>query len=188
MRPPPNSACSSPNSLHPTDQALYLVAHAAQRRAVRSRKRRLARKQASESTEATVQTTPAQEPKKSARQLVGDAYEARACAMLVDQGFEVLGQQLRCPAGETDLVARTPSGILVFVEVRARSSLTHGGAAQSVTRCKQTRLIRAARWWLGSVTAQHFGGKTPACRFDVITFDPSGIRWIKDAFRPGQDK
>ena len=73
---------------------------------------------------------------------------------------------------------------LVFVEVRARSNLRYGGAAETVDRHKQQRIIRTAQCFLQS---RQQWINSP-CRFDVIAFEPpqSGtchpIRWIRDAF------
>jgi putative endonuclease len=72
-------------------------------------------------------------------------------------------------------------GTLVFVEVRMRRSERFGGAEGSVDAFKRRRLVRAAQHFL----LQHYGsgGRTPPCRFDVITADGDGIRdWIRDAF------
>ncbi len=102
-------------------------------------------------------------------------------------GCIVLARQLQCPAGEIDIVVRE-GDTLVFVEVRMRASTYCGGAAASVDSGKQRRLIRAARWCLGRLTRQHFGGVVPPCRFDVVAFEPAGMHWYRDAIRPGQDK
>lgn len=82
-------------------------------------------------------------------------------------------------AGELDLVMRD-ADVLVFVEVRKRSSRTFGGAAASVTYAKQLRLIRAAQAYLARLH-----GPMPACRFDVVAFEAEGINWIRNAFTAG---
>ncbi len=164
-----------------TEQLLFLQALASQRRALRARKRREARRLKSLQASPPAPTCLA-ERNRSARQAIGDAYETRACALLEHAGLHLLGRQLSCPAGEIDLVAREQD-TLVFVEVRARSTLTHGGAAASVTHSKQTRLIRAISWWLPRLARQHFNGSTPACRIDVIAFEAHTARWLRDAIR-----
>jgi putative endonuclease len=72
--------------------------------------------------------------------------------------------------------------VRVFVEVRARGSLDYGGAAASVNRQKQRRLIRTAQFFLPRLAARYFGGAAPACRFDVVSLEPAGTAWIRDAF------
>lgn len=65
--------------------------------------------------------------------------------------------------------------VLVFVEVRRRSNLRHGGAAASVTRSKQARLIIAAQIYLQRYRMP------PACRFDVIAIDGEQMEWLQNA-------
>ena len=77
---------------------------------------------------------------------------------------------------EIDLIMRSSDGTLVFVEVRRRSSASHGGAAASVSAVKQRRIVFAARHYLMRLR------EPPACRFDVVTVEPSGIEWLQGAF------
>jgi putative endonuclease len=97
-------------------------------------------------------------------------------------GVHLLARNLRCRTGEIDLVARH-GALLLFIEVRERRNPAYGGAAASVNRDKQARLIRAAHHFLPRLVRRHFGGAAPACRFDVVAFDAQGPRWIRDAFR-----
>lgn len=95
----------------------------------------------------------------------GDAAEAAARAYLVRGGLKFIEANYRTPGrggGEIDLVMRAPDGTLVFVEVRQRSGSSHGGAAASISRVKQRRIIFAARHYL-----MRFGTQPP-CRFDVV--------------------
>ncbi len=73
--------------------------------------------------------------------------------------------------------------LLLFIEVRERRNPAFGGAAASVNRPKQARLIRAARHFLPWLARLHFDGVAPACRFDVVAFDMDRPLWIRDAFR-----
>jgi len=117
----------------------------------------------------------------SPTQYSGYRSESRAALWLQDQGLHVLARNLYCRSGEIDLVARD-GAVLVFVEVRYRRSPSHGGAAASVNRRKQQRLMRAARYFLPRLARQHFQGRLPACRFDVIGFEADTVQWIKHAF------
>ena len=155
----------------------YDTAQQAQQRAVQRRRRR--RAACPVRPQAGLPDAPAGSP----TQRQGQAAEARAAHHLQAQGAALLAANLRCRAGEIDLVARLGS-LLLFVEVRERRHPAFGGAAASVNRAKQTRLIRAARHFLPRLTRLHFGGTTPACRFDVVAFDASGSPcWIQDAFQ-----
>jgi putative endonuclease len=56
--------------------------------------------------------------------------------------------------------------------------MSFGGAAHSVTRRKQARIIAAARHYIA-------GKEEMPCRFDVVLLerlDPPRIEWIRDAF------
>ncbi len=118
-----------------------------------------------------------------ARILRGAAAEALAADYLQTQGLSVLARNLRCRAGEIDLVC-LDGEVLAIVEVRQRRRNDFGGALASITWRKQRKLIRA--------TAFHWqhqpDWRTRTLRFDVVALQglPDGtqeIAWIKDAFR-----
>ena len=117
----------------------------------------------------------------SPAQATGHRSETRAALWLQGQGLRVLERNLLCRAGEIDLVA-LDGDVLVFVEVRHRGSASHGGAAASVNRGKQRRLLRAARYFLPALTRRHLAGRPPACRFDVVCVQAGRIQWIRHAF------
>lgn len=119
--------------------------------------------------------------RRSPTQVMGDHYEAWAARLLTESGCQILARQLRCRFGEIDLVVRQGS-ILVFVEVRSCRNTRYGGAAASVDHAKQKRIILTARWWLNALRRDHFGGKLPPCRFDLIAFESDTPIWIRDAF------
>jgi len=114
----------------------------------------------------------------------GRRAEDLACRHLESLGLELLQRNYRCRAGEIDLVMMD-GATLVLVEVRSRSSASHGGAAATVGPRKQRRLVLAARHLL--LTHPHYR-KLPA-RFDVVAIDAGGdpasaqLDWIRDAFR-----
>lgn len=74
----------------------------------------------------------------------GEAYAARH---LVDAGMVLLDRNWRCELGEIDLVLRDGE-ILVFCEVKTRSSARYGTPLESVTAPKAARLRRLAARWL----------------------------------------
>ncbi|MGB3288929.1 MAG: YraN family protein [Burkholderiaceae bacterium] len=159
-----------------TDDALaYALARLAQEKAVRARRRRA--KAATPRAPA-----PAGLAAFSPTQKAGRASEERAGRYLEDRGLAILERNLRSKAGEIDLVAYD-RGVLAFIEVRRRCSRQYGGAAASVNRGKQMRLIRAAQYFLPRLAQRHFRGVIPVCRFDVVSDEPEGLVWIKDAFR-----
>ncbi|WP_196483409.1 YraN family protein [Burkholderia territorii] len=108
---------------------------------------------------------------------IGSTFEQRARQFLERRGLAFVAANVTTRGGELDLVMRTTDGTLVFVEVRARRSARHGGAAASVGLRKRRRLIAAAlQFW-----ARHGAGA--ACRFDVIAFEAGRLEWLRDAFR-----
>jgi len=110
---------------------------------------------------------------------VGDVAEEAALRYLQGQGLRLLQRNYRTPGrggGEIDLIMHAPDGTTVFVEVRKRASLTHGGAAASVGSVKQRRIIFAARHYLIRLR------ELPPCRFDVVVLEPDGVQWLQAAF------
>ena len=93
----------------------------------------------------------------------------------------MLDRNWRCTEGELDLVvARGP--VLVFCEVKTRSSGAFGVPAEAVTLSKQRHLRRAALRWLDAG-----GRRAPMLRFDVasVRTTPGGgfaIEVVEDAF------
>jgi putative endonuclease len=110
---------------------------------------------------------------------VGDVAEEVALRYLQGQGLRLLQRNYRTPGrggGEIDLIMHAPDGTTVFVEVRKRASLNHGGAAASVGSVKQRRIIFAARHYLMRLR------ELPPCRFDVVVLEPDGVHWLQAAF------
>lgn len=112
----------------------------------------------------------------------GRSGEDMALEHLQRQGLRLVARNYRlargpgAPAGEVDLIMRERDGTLVFVEVRARGSRDHGGAAASVGWAKQRRIVRASRHFLLRL------GRLPPCRFDVVAIDGDVLAWIQGAF------
>jgi putative endonuclease len=113
----------------------------------------------------------------------GFAAERVAAGYLGARGLEILARNLRCKAGELDLVC-LDGAVLVIVEVRLREHLEFGGALASVTWEKRRKIIRTTQFFL----RRHADWRSLAVRFDVLGVQglPDGthrIAWIKDAFR-----
>lgn len=109
----------------------------------------------------------------------GDAAEDAALRYLQQAGLRLLERNYRTPGrggGEVDLIMRAPDATVVFVEVRQRKSASHGGAAASVGRAKQRRIVFAARHYLMQLR------ELPSCRFDVVLLESGQIEWLPGAF------
>lgn len=115
------------------------------------------------------------------RHQFGQASEAWAEQFLRAKGYRILERNLRTSIGELDLVAED-AGVLVFVEVKARSSEAFGGALLAVDRRKQAKLVRLASQYLAQ---RHWSDR--ACRFDVVLVQsqpsaPGQIEHLQNAF------
>ena len=99
----------------------------------------------------------------------GRAAEALAAAYLELLGYCVVARNVRLGGVEVDLVA-DHGPVRVILEVRLRGREDFGGAAASVDRRKQARLVRAAQALLQS-GVRHV-------RIDVLALDqqPDGLR------------
>lgn len=117
----------------------------------------------------------------------GDEGEKRALHHLQQHGLTLIERNYRvahgrgAPAGEIDLIMKSRDGTLIFVEVRTRQQPGFGGAAASVSRLKQQRLIRTAQHYLMRYRS------LPACRFDVLSCEAGQWQWIKAAFDTSLD-
>ncbi|MEP7328112.1 MAG: YraN family protein [Betaproteobacteria bacterium] len=94
----------------------------------------------------------------------GARSEDAAAQFLETQGLTIIERNFRTRRGEIDLIARD-GPMLVFVEVRLRTSSVFGGAAASITGPKRARMIAAAGAYLSRL------GREPPCRFDAVLFD-----------------
>jgi putative endonuclease len=102
--------------------------------------------------------------------------EDLALEFLLRKGLRLMARNYTCRLGEIDLVLEE-GNTLVFVEVRQRRNQNFGGAAESITQRKRTKLLATARHFLARQRT------LPACRFDAVLIDGSGqVQWIRDAF------
>jgi putative endonuclease len=113
----------------------------------------------------------------------GAAAEDLATQYVQARGLKILARNLRCKAGELDLVC-LDDGVLAIVEVRQRGSAEFGGALGSVTGAKQRKIIRAAQFFL----RREKQWRNFPMRFDVLAIEglPDGVHridWVRDAFR-----
>lgn len=103
---------------------------------------------------------------------LGTCGEDYACQYLTDMGWTILDRNWHCRFGEVDIVAIQPPSpaqnsshsILVFLEVKTRSSLEFGDPLESITPRKCMHLRKTAVMWL----AQHHLSSPVVVRFDAI--------------------
>ncbi|HET7315144.1 YraN family protein [Salinisphaera sp.] len=115
---------------------------------------------------------------KLSRLALGRDAETRVDRAARRRGWRRVARNYNVRGGELDLVYRT-ADLLVVIEVRYRSRGDYGGAAASVTRAKQRRIILATRYLL----AAHPEYADLAVRFDVVGVDRADtLNWIENAF------
>jgi putative endonuclease len=109
----------------------------------------------------------------------GRRSELLASLILIAKGYRILGRRVRTHLGEIDLVARSPGGVVCFIEVKARAQLAQ--AVEAVMPRQQARIARAAEHFL----AQRPGLRATGVRFDTITVTRGFFpRHFRDAWRP----
>jgi putative endonuclease len=121
--------------------------------------------------------SPAADP----RRALGVSGEELVAGWYTAHGYTVVDRNWRCSDGELDLVARGAQ-VLVFCEVKTRSSNRFGTPAEAVTPTKARRIRRLAARWL----AEH-RQRAPEVRFDVASVlarrdQPPEIDVIESAF------
>jgi putative endonuclease len=112
-----------------------------------------------------------------ARRALGARGEDAVVTWYEQRGYHIVDRNWRCRDGELDLVARR-GDVVVFCEVKARSSSAFGAPVEAVTWHKQKRVRHLARLWL---MARH--AAAPAgMRFDVASVLAGRIEIVEDAF------
>ena len=118
------------------------------------------------------------------RERLGRQGEDLACRELRRRGYAILARRFRTRHGEIDIVARD-GDVLVFVEVKARSSRGFGGAVGAVTPRKRRQVMAMAQRYMARV-----GWAARPCRFDVVAVQADGreapdVTLIRNAFGAG---
>jgi putative endonuclease len=95
----------------------------------------------------------------------GKLAEREAALYLRRRGYRIIAQNLRLKSGEIDLIAMK-GDLVVFVEVKARSSDEFGTPAESLLPRQQKRIRNAAEIFLSKR-----GWSERERRFDLIAVD-----------------
>jgi putative endonuclease len=116
----------------------------------------------------------------SRRDRVWQAGERAAWEAYRRRGYHLVARNWRCPLGELDLVLER-GGVVVFCEVKSRSSSLHGDPYEAVTQEKRRKIRALAQAYLG---ARASGDRY---RFDVASVRISRggtaqVRVYEDAF------
>lgn len=118
---------------------------------------------------------------------VGRFGEQVARRYLRNMGWTILDTNWRCADGELDVVA-LDGDVLVFVEVKTRSTLAYGDPAEAVDSRKAQRIRALALRWIDERRASESDCFWRELRFDVVTVvrrDGAGglsVRYLPGAF------
>lgn len=110
------------------------------------------------------------------RRVLGASGEDAAARAYERAGWSVVARNWRCRDGELDLVLER-GGVLVFCEVKTRTTDRYGGPAAAVTASKQSRIRRLAMRWLAET-----GARAGKLRFDVAVVRGDEVQIIEGAF------
>jgi putative endonuclease len=109
------------------------------------------------------------------RHVLGAHGEALAAQWYEARGFAVLARNWRSSFGELDLVVGR-GGLVVFCEVKTRTTTAYGGAMAAVSPSKQRRVRRLAAEWLASNPGR------AEVRFDVAAVERGLVDVVEGAF------
>ncbi|MDD2634210.1 MAG: YraN family protein [Bacteroidales bacterium] len=112
---------------------------------------------------------------------LGEKGEELACSYLKEKKYRILARKWRYKHKEIDIIAFY-EGIIIFVEVKTRSSDYWGNPEEFVNRRKQKFLIEAAEKY---IIEKDFDMEA---RFDIISViigeDETHVEHIEEAFYP----
>jgi len=111
---------------------------------------------------------------------IGRKGEELALRFLKKRGYQIIERNYVCKMGEMDIIARDRD-ILVFVEVKTRTSTTFGPPQLAVNPKKQSQMSKVALYFLKEKKLEDV-----KARFDVVAIllgqKGAEIELIQDAF------
>ena len=110
------------------------------------------------------------------KKFLGRAGEIKAAEYLSKKGYKILKQNYKTALGEIDIIAED-NGVIVFIEVKTRSSDVFGQPSEAVNEKKQEKYYKTALCYL-----QRENKLDSVCRFDVVEIENGQINHIIDAF------
>ena len=113
---------------------------------------------------------------KKFNKITGDKGEIVAQNFLKKNGFKILQTNYSCKLGEIDIIAEEKK-VIIFIEVKTRSSEEFGRPCEAVTAYKQNKIRAVASYYL-----MLNGWTERDARFDVVEVLGDKINHIKNAF------
>ncbi len=106
---------------------------------------------------------------------LGERGEKIAARHLKKKGYKILERNMHTPFGEVDIVAKI-NDVLIFCEVKTRTSDAYGSPAEAVNKERRMRYIRSAEYYLQK------NGTDFTARFDIIEITGGKINHIENAY------
>jgi putative endonuclease len=114
------------------------------------------------------------------RKACGESGEALVAQRLEAAGYQILARNVRVGRSEIDIIA-SRARLVVFCEVRTRSSSALMEPAESIDRAKVARIRKAAAGWLHSQKLQFLEIRFDAASVVLDTPEPR-ITYYEQAF------
>jgi putative endonuclease len=114
---------------------------------------------------------------KSLNSKKGKNAELKAALYLVQKGYEILAVNYSVYNGEIDIICKDKN-MLVFVEVKYKSTKKFGMGFEEVNINKQKKIINCAKLYM----RENKIGQGALARFDIISVDDGKILHIENAF------
>jgi putative endonuclease len=105
-------------------------------------------------------------------QRIGKWGEENAADYLMQKGYEIIGRNVRTPYGEIDILAKKDD-IVIFIEVKTRTSNKMGLPEESITPRKREHMIACAEYYAAENEFENW-------QIDVISIEgkPGTTPWI----------
>jgi putative endonuclease len=114
------------------------------------------------------------------KKTIGQSGEQAAVAFLKKKGFRIIQTNYKVAGAEVDIIALSDR-ILCFIEVKTRKSSDYGLPEAFVTRAKQRKIIRAAKFFSTRKLYREY-----LVRFDIVSIirDENGMAFdhLENAF------
>jgi putative endonuclease len=91
----------------------------------------------------------------SRNQKIGQWGEALAADYLIEHGYEIIAHNIRTPFGEIDIIAKQED-IIIFVEVKTRTSHKMGLPEEAITMRKQEHMLACAQHYSAENGINHW--------------------------------
>lgn len=114
---------------------------------------------------------------KARNKIEGDCGEIRVANFLKARNYKILETNFKNKIGEIDIIAEK-DGVIVFVEVKNRSTFSFGRPIEAVTFKKQNTIKKVAEIYL-MIKKKYYND----VRFDVVEVSDEEIEHIENAFQ-----